>query len=198
MKTTKQVLLLFLSVSLVFLSSCKDDPVEIVSPFIGDYVISKATLKENLTLITNELPDPMTLVAGLDITPMIQTALVGAIDCEPESSLIELREDFSLYLGCLIGTSDELDGGTWEEQSDTVVILNLNSTAIPSSPTGIVLTVNDVTLVGNILSGETTVPISRDMLVGVLADMSGGRLTLDMDATPVAVLITFEIELEKQ
>jgi hypothetical protein len=129
---------------------------------------------------------------------MIQTALVGAIECEPESSLIELREDFSLYLGCLIGTLDELDGGTWEEQGETVVILNLNSTAIPSSPTGIVLTVKDVTLVGNILSGETTVPISRDMLVGVLAGMSGGQLTLDMEATPLAVLITFEIELEKQ
>ena len=196
MKTSRFIMLTFLSVSLVFLSSCKDDPVEIVSPYIGEYTILKATLTENLTLMTNEI-GAMTLVAGLDITPMIQTALLGAIECEPESSLIELREDFSLYLGC-VGTMDELDGGTWEEQSETVVILNLNSTAIPASSTGIVLTVTDVTLVGNILSGETTVPISRDMLVGVLAGMSGGQLTLNMEATPVAVPITFEIELEKQ
>ena len=196
MKTSRFIMLTFLSVSLVFLSSCKDDPEEIVSPFIGDYIISKATLTENLTLMTYEI-GAMTLVAGLDITPMIQTALLGAIDCDAANSLIELREDFSLYLSCA-SSMDELDGGTWEEESETVFKLNMNSTAIPASPTGIVLTVTDVTLVDNILSGETIVPISRHMLVGVLAGMSGGQLTLDMEATPLAVLITFEIELEKQ
>ena len=167
-----------------------------LSPYIGEYTIVKATLTENLTLTTNEI-GAMTLVAGLEITEMIQTALLGAVDCEPENSLIELREDFSLYLSCL-GSMEEIDGGTWEEQSETVVILNLNSTAIPASPTGIVLTVSDVTLVGNILSGVTTVPISRDMLVSVIAGMSGGQLTLDLEATPLAVPISFEIELEKQ
>ena len=167
-----------------------------VSPYIGEYTVVNATLTENLTLTTNEI-GAMTLVAGLSITEMIQTALLGAVDCEPENSLIELREDFSLYLSCL-GSMEELDGGTWEEQSETVVILNMNSTAIPASPTGIVITVSDVTLVGDILSGETTVPISRDMLVSVLAGMSNGQLTLDMEATPVVVPITFEIELEMQ
>ncbi len=197
MKTTRQILLLFLSVSMVFLSSCKEDPEEDLSPYIGDFTIIKATLTENLTLITNEMVDPLTLVAGLSITEMIQTALLGAVDCEPENSLIELREDFSLYISCS-GGMEELDGGTWEEQSETVVVLNMNSTAIPASPTGIVITVSDVSLEGNILSGVTTVPISRDMLVAVLAGMSNGQLTLDMEATPVAVPISFEIELEKQ
>jgi len=196
MKNSKFILLTFLSVFLIFLSSCEEDPEEEVSPYIGEYTIVEATLTEDLILIPNEIP-PMTLVAGVGITDMIQTALLGAIDCEPENSLIELREDFSLYIGCL-GSTEELDGGTWEEQSETVIVLNLNSTAVPASPTGIVLTVTDVTLEGNILSGETTVPISRDMLVDVLAGMSGGQLTLDMEATPVAVPITFEIELEKQ
>ena len=189
-------MLAFLSVFLVFLSSCEEDPEEELSPYIGEYIVVKATLTENLVLVTNEI-GAMTLVAGLSITEMIQTALLGAVDCEPENSLIELREDFSLYLGCL-GSVEELDGGTWEEQSETVIILNMNSTAIPSSQTGVVIEVSDVTLVGNILSGVTTVPISREMLVGVLAGMSGGQLTLDMEATPLAVLITFEIELEKQ
>jgi len=189
-------LLTFLSVFLVFLSSCKEDPEEEVSPYIGEYTVVKATLTENLTLMTNQI-GAMTMVAGLEITEMIQTALLGAIDCEPENSLIELREDFSLYIGCL-GSMEELDGGTWEEQSLTVVVLNMNSTAIPASTTGIVITVSDVTLEANILSGETTVPISRDMLVEVLAGMSGGQLTLDMEATPVAIPITFEIELGKQ
>jgi len=196
MKNSRFILLAFLSVFLVFLSSCKEDPEEELSPYIGEYTIVKATLTENLTLTTNEI-GPMTLVAGLSITEMIQTALLGAIDCEPENSLIELREDFSLYISCSGGV-EELDGGTWEEQSETVVILNMNSTAIPASPTGIVITVSDVTLEGNILSGVTTVPISRDMLVSVIAGMSGGQLTLDMEATPLAVPISFEIELEMQ
>lgn len=196
MKNSRFLMLAFLSVFLVFLSSCKEDPEEELSPYIGEYTIVGATLTENLTLTTNQIGE-MTLVAGLSVTEMIQTALLGAIDCEPENSLIELREDFSLYIGCL-GSMEELDGGTWEEQSETVIVLNLNSTAIPASATGIVITVTDVTLEGNILSGETTVPISRDMLVDVLAGMSNGQLTLDMEATPVVVPITFEIELEKQ
>ncbi len=92
----------------------------------------------------------------------------------------------------------ELDAGTWEEQSATVIVLSMNSTAIPSSPTGIVLTVTDVTLVSNVLTGTTSVPISREMLAGVVAQMSGGQLTLDVENTPVAVPITFTIELAKQ
>jgi len=128
---------------------------------------------------------------------MIQTALLGAIDCVPESSVIELREDFSLYLSCAT-SMEELDAGTWEEQSETVIVLSMNSTAIPSSPTGIVLTISDVSLVSNVLTGTTTVPISKQMLAGIVALMSQGALELDMEATPPAVPITFTIELAKQ
>ena len=189
-------MLVFLSVSLVFLSSCKDDPEEEVSPYIGDYVITKATLSVDLVLQTNEIGE-MTVMAGTDITSMITTALLGAIDCEPANSLIELREDFSLYLSCT-SSMDELDAGTWEEQSATAIVLSMNSTAIPSSPTGIVLTVTNVALIGNALTGTTTVPISEQMLVGVVALMSQGNATLDLEATPPAVPITFTIELTKQ
>jgi hypothetical protein len=196
MKTSKFILLTFLSVSLVFLSSCKDDPEEEVSPYMGDYIITKATLSEDLILQTNEI-GPITVMAGTDITVMITTALLGAIDCEPANSLIELREDFSLYLSCST-SSEELDAGTWEEQSETIIVLSMNSTAIPNSPTGIVLTVTGVTLVSNVLSGETTVPISKEMLAGVVALMSQGLATLDMEATPPALPIIFTIELAKQ
>jgi hypothetical protein len=197
MKTSKFFLFTFLSLSMVFLSSCKEDPEEELSPFIGDYVITKATLAEAFSIEINELPDPMILVVGYPITEMIQTALLGAVACEPANSLIELREDFSLYLSCS-SSMEELDGGTWEEQSETVIVLNMNSTAIPASPTGIVLTVNDVTLVGNVLSGKTTVPISEQMLAAMVAAMSGGQATLDEEATPDALPMTFTIELEKQ
>ena len=196
MKTSRLILLTFLSVSMVFLSSCKDDEEPEVSPFIGDYVLTKATLSEPLTLTTNEIGD-LIVPAGTDITAMIQGSLLGAIQCDPANSLIELHEDFSLFLSCST-SSDEIDAGTWEEQSETVIVLNLNSTAVPSSPTGIVLTVTDVTLVGSLLSGTTSVPVSKQMLAGVVAAMSGGNATLNMDATPDVVLITFTIELEQQ
>jgi hypothetical protein len=196
MKTSRLIMLVFLSVSLVFLSSCEDDPEVEVSPYIGDYIITKATLSVDLVLQTLPI-GPTTVPAGTDITTMITTALLGAIDCEPANSLIELREDFSLYLSCSSST-EELDAGTWEEQSTTVIVLSMNSTAIPSSPTGIVLTVTNITLVNNLLSGETTVPISEQMLVSVVALLTGGNLELDQEATPSAVPITFTIELTKQ
>ncbi len=196
MKKTRFILLVFLSVSLVFLSSCKDDLEEELSPYIGEYVITKASMAEALALETNELETPIEVPAGTIITPMIQTALLGAIDCVPESSLIELRENFDLYLSCAT-SGEEIDGGTWEEQSSTVILLNLNNTAVPSAPTGIVLTVTNVTLVGNLLTGTTTVLIAKEMLAGVVAGMGLG-LTLDLEATPLAVPVNFTIELTKQ
>lgn len=173
MKTSKLIFLAFLSVSLVFLPGCEDDPEEELSPYIGEYVITKASLAEPLTLQTNEI-GPMVVPAGTIITPMIQTALLGAIDCDPESSLIELREDFSLYLSCAT-SMEELDGGTWDEQSSTVIVLNLNSTAIPSSPTGIVLTVTDVTQILGCAESrgsrkETGNLIPEGSIVGMLLD----------------------------
>ena len=196
MKTSRLIMLAFLSVSLIFLSSCKDDPEVEVSPYIGDYIITKATLSEDLVLQTNEI-GLLTVMAGTDITTMITTALLGAIDCEPANSLIELREDFSLYLSCT-SSAEELDAGTWEEQSATVIVLSMNSTAIPSSPSGIVLTITNVSLIGTALTGTTTVPISEEMLVGIVALMSQGNATLDQEATPSVVPITFTIELTKQ
>ena len=196
MKTSRLIFLAFLSVSLVFLPGCDDDPEEELSIYIGDYVITKATLATTLSLEVNELETPLEVPAGTDITTMIQTALFGAIQCEPANSLIELREDFSLYISCPT-SMEEIDGGTWEEESSTVIILNLNTTAVPSSPTGIVLTVTNVTLVDDLLTGTTTVPISEQMLAGVVAGMGLG-LTLDMEATGPAVLVTLTIELTKQ
>ena len=196
MKTSKFILLTFLSISLVFLSSCKDDPEEEASSYIGNYTIVNATISEPLTLTTNEIGD-LTVPVGVDITAMIQAALLGSVECDPTASLIELREDFSLYLSCTTSMV-EIDGGTWEEQSETVIVLNLNSTAVPTSPTGVVLTVTDVSLVGVLLSGTTSVPVSKEMLAGIVTAMTQGNATLDMEATPDAVPLTFTIELQMQ
>ena len=178
---------------MVFLSSCKDDDEPEVSPFVGDYVITKAATSAVLILTTveiGEVPVPI----GTDITPMIQTALLSALQCEPANSLIQLKEDFSMYMYCTT-SMDELNAGTWEEQGETTLILSLNSTAVPSSPTGMVLTVTDVSLVGSLLSGTTVVPIPEAMLAGIVAGMG---MTLDLEATPDALPLTFTIELTKQ
>lgn len=196
MKKPKFSYLILLVMSVFMLTGCEDDPVEEPSPVIGDYVITKAVLSETLTLVTNEIgaiPVPL----DTDITAMIQAALLGEIDCEPENSLIELREDNSIYLSCS-GTEEEIDAGTWEEVSETVIKLNMNSTAVPSSPTGVVLTVTDVLVDDEMLSGETTVPLPREMLAGVVAAMSGGRATLNMEETPVVVPVSFIIELTRE
>jgi hypothetical protein len=196
MKRPKIFYLTLLALSVIMLSGCEDDPVEEVSPLIGDYVITKAVLSETLTLVSIEmgsLPVPV----GTPITTMIQTALLSSIECTAENSLIELRKDNSLYLSCK-GSEDEVDAGTWQEVSETVIKLNMNSTAVPSSPAGVVLTVNDVSIDGDLLSGETNVPLPREMLAGVVAAMSGGQATLNMDETPAAVPVTIVIDLTKQ
>jgi len=162
MKTSKIFYLTLSFVSLMILSACEDDPEVTVSTLVGDYIITKAVLSEPLTVNTNEI-GPYSIPEGTDITAMIQQALLGAIDCTPEKTLIELRDDNSMFFSCK-DSDTELDAGTWEEVSETVIKLNLNSTAVPSSPTGVVLTVNDVVIDGNVLSGETTVPLPREML----------------------------------
>ncbi len=196
MKTPKIIYLALLSVSLFFISGCSDDPEEVVSALVGDYVITEAILTESLTIVTNEI-GPFEIPVDTDITQMIQQALLGAIECTPEKTLIELRQDNSMFFSCK-DSDEELDAGTWEEVSETVIKLNLNSTAVPSSPTGVVLTVNDVVIDGNVLSGITTVPLPRDMLAVVVATMSNGLATLNMEETPEAVPVTFMIKFTKQ
>jgi hypothetical protein len=72
----------------------------------------------------------------------------------------------------------------------------MNSTAIP--PIGFFLTITDVSLVSNVLTGTTTVPISKDKLAVIVPLWSQMTRTLDLGATPLAVPITFTIELAKQ
>jgi hypothetical protein len=74
----------------------------------------------------------------------------------------------------------------------------MNSAAIPSSPTGFVLTVNNVSLNNKVLSGSTNVPIPKEMAAVIVTSLSSGLASLDMAATPVAVPIDFSIELTQK
>lgn len=197
MKTPKLILLMFMSLAFILNSGCeKDTEEEEASPFIGNYLITYAQVTEPLVMqIVGSTP--IAVPTGFPVTDMIQDALLGAIECTPENSLIELWEDNSLHISCK-GTETELDGGTWEEVSETVVRLNLNTTAIPNSSTGVTLEVKDITWEDNVLRGVTEVPLAAETLAGIVAAMTGGVAKLDMEKTGSAVPLVFSIEMTKQ
>ncbi len=153
MKNLKFSVIAILFVSIVLIIGCSDDdPVEEVSPLVGKYTITNATSTSVLTLKTNEIGD-IPVAAGTNITQMIQEALLSAITCTPTKSIIELRKDNSIFMFCN-GSESEINAGTWSEVSDTEIKLNLNSTAVPASPTGIALTIKNVVITDNKLTGE--------------------------------------------
>ena len=126
---------------------------------------------------------------GTNITVAIQTALLSAVNCSSaDKSYVELREDFSMYLSC--EGANELNAGTWEEVSVTSVKLNLNSTAIPSSPTGFVLTVTSVVEISGGLTGLTSVPLPKEMISNLIAPL---QLTLSPTAPDIFIAV-FSIE----
>jgi hypothetical protein len=196
MKNSKFKMLFVLIVSLALFAGCNnDDENEEVSPYVGSYAITKATLTKALTLTTNF--GPYTINTGTDITQVIQQALLSAITCTPDKSLIELKDDYSMLMRCE-GTTNQINAGTWEEVSATVLKLNMNSAAIPSSPTGFVLTVNNVSLNNKVLSGSTNVPIPKEMAAVIVTSLSSGLASLDMAATAAVVPIDFSIELTQK
>jgi hypothetical protein len=179
MKNTR---LKIFSVALILILSfhnCKKDETT-VSPFIGDYVITEALVAESFTLPVTGIGN-FAVPLNTPVTQAIQTALLSAVTCSsPDKSYIELREDFSLYLSC--EGANAINGGTWAEGSATELQLNLNSTAVPSSPTGIALTVTDVVKSGNILTGKVSVPLPKEFLAAMITPLA-------LDASAPAIFV---------
>jgi hypothetical protein len=166
----------------VLIPNCKDDDKKDVSEFIGNYIINRAELTEALTVPTVEMGN-IPVPVGTDITQLIQAALLSAVTCSSaDKSYVELREDFSLYLSC--EKLNPLNAGTWEEVSATSLKLNMNNAAIPSSPTGFVLTVTDIVTDQAALTGTTSVPLPKAMISGMIAAM---QLTLSVDAPDIFI-----------
>lgn len=192
MKTSNFKWLAALFALFVLIPGCKDDNGNDVSEFIGNYIISSAELAEALTVPTVEmgnLPVPI----GTNITQVIQTALLSAVNCtSADKSYVELREDFSLYLSC--EGLNPLNAGTWEEVSATSIKLNMNNAAIPSSPTGFVLTVTDIVKDQAGLTGTTSVPLPKAMISAMIAPM---QLTLS-PAAPEIFIAKFSVEFIKK
>jgi len=184
MKTAKlnnPAILLFTLIILTFCS--KDDDPE-VSKFVGNYSISEAQLASALVIPTVQMGD-YTIPANTDITAVIQAALLNSVTCTPSDSYIEIREDKSIYLSCK--GENAILAGTWEEVSESSLILNLNSTAIP--PTVFSLTIVEAVVDDTGISGKTTVPFQKATIATMIAP-----LTLTADA-PAIFLVNISISL---
>jgi hypothetical protein len=182
--------LIILFASLARFTGCDDDDEPEVSPFVGNYVISKATVAEAISIPTNEM-GAFSVPVGTDITTSIQAALLSSVTCSSaDKSWVELRENKSMFMSCE-GTN-ELNAGTWEEVSASELKLNMNNAAIPTSPTGFVLNVTNIVLSNNKMTGKTTVPLPKEMIAGMIAP-----LTLTDAAAPI-YMVTFSLEFAKK
>ena len=142
MKILNSKFLLALIIAFALVPACDDDDDSDVSGYVGNYGISNAELASPITVTTNQA-GAITVPAGTNITAMIQNSLLSAVGCTSvDKSWIELRADNSMYMSC--EGQNAINAGTWEEIDATTLKLNMNSTAIPSSPTGFVLTVVDI------------------------------------------------------
>lgn len=191
MKLLKMKYLVLLLFSVALFTSCGDDePQEEVSSFVGDYVISEAKTSEAFSINTNEMGE-VPVAEATDITAAIQASLLSQVDCDsPENSYVELRENNSMFMSCQ--GANELNAGTWEEVSPTELKLNMNSSAIPTSPTGYVLTVTDIAIAGANMSGKTSVPLPKEMVAVLVAP-----LTLTDDNPPI-FMVSFSLTFVKQ
>jgi hypothetical protein len=184
MKTMHFKLPMILLISLGFIVSCSDDDKK-VSSYAGNYVITEATVAESFTVPVTGYGD-IPIPVGTPITAAIQAALLSEVSCSSaDKTYIELREDLSLYISC--EGANALNAGTWSEVSSTELKLNLNSTAVPSSPSGITLAITDVQKSGGILTGKTSVPLPKEMIAAILAALNP-PLTLDPSAQDIFVI----------
>jgi hypothetical protein len=193
MKNLKLKYLLVLVVSLALFAGCNDEDEDQGSAFVGNFVISKAMLAETLTIpiVPFNGMSSITAPIGQDITQAIQNALLSQVTCSSaDKSWVELREDNSMYMSC--EGANALNAGTWEEVSATELKLNMNSAAIPSSPSGFVLNVTNIVQSNNTMTGKTSVPLPKEMVAGMIAP-----LTLAPSSPPV-YLVTFTIEFVKK
>lgn len=185
--------------ALSLFNSCDNDDDVQVSPFVGNYIITEAKiLAISPAINTNEM-GPLPVPPGTDITAAIQASLLSQVNCSSaDKSWVELRENKSMYMSC--EGSNELNAGTWEEVSATELKLNMNSAAIPSSPTGFALNVTDITVAGSKMSGKTSVPLPKEMIAALVAQMGAGfgvTLTLSNN-NPDIFMVNFSIVFEKK
>jgi hypothetical protein len=188
-KVIKINVLAILFATFAVFTACKDKSEEEVSPFVGNFTISNAELAEEISLTTNA--GPISVPVGTNITVQIQSALLSSVDCASAGyAYVELRKDFSIFMSC--AGQNEFNAGTWEEVNDSTLTLNMNSTAIPSSPSGFVLSVNNIEKNETGMRGKTSVPLPKEMIEAMLQG-----LTLD-PSTPAVIMAVFYLDFAKK
>jgi hypothetical protein len=191
MKILKFKVLVVLVALVALISGCKDDTTEVVSQFVGNYTITNAAVAETFNISTSQ-GIPVPVVAGTDITVAIQNSLLSSASCSTaDKAWVELRKDKSMYMSC--EGANAFNAGTWEEVDATTLKLNMNSAAIPSSPTGYVLTVTNVVKTSTGLTGKTSVPMPKEMFAAGLAIV--GMTPAD---TPAVYMVTFSLGFTKK
>jgi hypothetical protein len=193
MKILKFKSLFVLIVSLSLFTGCGDDNTEEVSPYVGNYVISKAALVDPLSIPIAGLPNPISLAAGFDITSGIQTAILGTAGCaSADKSWIELKKDFTMFMSCE-GTNPK-NAGTWQEVSATVLKLNMNASALP--PQGFALDVTNMEVTSTGIKGKAIIPIPKTMIAAMIAQINP-LIQLDPSASSV-FMVSMSIEFTKK
>jgi len=192
MKNLKFSFFAALILSVALFAGCNDDDEEQVSPFVGRFIISHAeVVAPSFSLETTtgaKIPVPV----ATDITPAIQAALLSSVNCSSaDKSWVELREDKSIYMSC--EGSNEIKAGTWEEIDAKTLKLNMNSTAIPSSQSGAVLTVTDIVQDATGWTGKTSVPMPKEMFAATLAGFG-----MTIAATPPVYIVPFSMDFVKK
>jgi hypothetical protein len=192
MKILKLKVLVVLVAMFSLISGCKDDTTEVVSQFVGNYTITSASLAETLTLVTTNPNGSLPIPVGMDLTQAIQNSLLSSASCtSADKAWVELRKDKSMYMSC--EGSNAFNAGTWEEVDATTLKLNMNNKAIPTSPTGYVLTVSNVVKTATGLTGKTSVPLPKEMFAATLAGF--GMTIAD---TPAIYMVTFSLGFTKR
>jgi hypothetical protein len=189
MKVLKLNSLAILFASLALFTGCKDKSDDETSPFVGNFTIKNAELAEPISLTTNV--GDISVPVGTNITPQIQDALLSSLNCISAGyAYVELRKNLSIYMSC--AGENGFNAGTWEEVNDSSLVLNMNSTAIPSSPSGFALSVNNIEKNETGMRGKTSVPLPKEMIQAMLQG-----LTLD-PSTPAVIMAVFYIDFEKK
>ncbi len=146
-------------------TSCSDDDDEEpeVTTLAGVYSMTEAITTTDIV----DAEDSVVIPSGSNVTAVMAGGIFGASPCDnPANSAIDMATDGKLYFVCVGSESgkDGVDAGSWTESSDlSTLTLTLNSTVVP--PTGFVLTVNNVSMTGAVISGSISgVPMPNTLL----------------------------------
>jgi hypothetical protein len=150
--------LIFLMAALVIAACKKDDDEDDNTPseptfeeeIVGQYAFTSGTFMMDVTMYNVMVPgDSVTFPEGSDASMVVGAALLDDSPCDnPDNTLLDMREDYSLYYICN-GEDNEDQMGTWDaDEANNSLALNVNSELGP-----IAVTITDVVIDGDMLTG---------------------------------------------